>query len=113
MAWSWDDVTLANISIEMNRDLTVLQRDGYTFLDLISDIGGIQSILLQIFASIVVILNHNYLPNYLVSKLFVRRVGDVAPFRSSELETTVKLKERRCQSLSEYLNETCKCRCLA
>ena len=41
MPYSDDPNTLSNIMIEVNRDLMVLQRDGYTFLDLISDIGGI------------------------------------------------------------------------
>ena len=39
--WGFDNVTLSNISIEMNLDLKYINREGYTALDLISDIGGI------------------------------------------------------------------------
>ena len=57
--WGFDDITLANISVEMNRDLKLLSRDGYTLLDLFSDIGGIQSILFSFAGTIVAILNYN------------------------------------------------------
>lgn len=46
MPYGWNDGTIANIFVQINRDLKMLSRDGYTFLDLISDIGGIESILL-------------------------------------------------------------------
>ena len=69
--WTFDKVTLANISVEMNLDLKILKREGYTALDLISDIGGMQGLLFSLAASLLTILNHNQLSNYLVSKLYL------------------------------------------
>ena len=54
----------------MNMDLTVIQRDGYTVLDILSDVGGLQSVLISAFAILLSVWNHNYLNSYLVSKLY-------------------------------------------
>ena len=51
-------------------DLTIIERTGYTIVDLFSDIGGIQSFLSSIIGIFLSFWNHNYLDNYLVSKLF-------------------------------------------
>lgn len=40
-SYEFDEITLSNFSFEMNLDLQRIFRQGYTFLDLISDIGGI------------------------------------------------------------------------
>ena len=32
---------LMDLTVEMNRELIVIQRSGYTILDLLSDIGGV------------------------------------------------------------------------
>ena len=53
-------------------------------------------------------MNHNYLQNSIVSKLFVRRKED---HLSNNDNVTYEFKERRCQSLAEYFAEICKCRC--
>ena len=71
--WSMDTITLSNISVEMNRDVLFVQREGYTSLDLISDIGGMQGLLFTAISSIVALINYNQLENNLVSKLFLRR----------------------------------------
>ena len=41
----------------MNRDKTLLQRNVYTVLDLLSDIGGIQGLLLSLFAIVISAIN--------------------------------------------------------
>ena len=51
-------------------DLIIIERNGYTIVDLFSDIGGIQSFLSSIIGIFLSFWNHNYLDNYLVSKLF-------------------------------------------
>ena len=47
-------------------DLTIIERNGYTIVDLFSDIGGIQSFLSSIIGIFLSFWNHNYLDNYLV-----------------------------------------------
>ena len=39
-------------------------------MDVLSDVGGLQGILISAISVILSIINHNYLENYLVSKLF-------------------------------------------
>ena len=59
----------------MNLDLRVVSRDGYTLLDLISDIGGAQGMLISLSAFFLSIWNHNYFDNYMVSSLFRVNLG--------------------------------------
>lgn len=59
-----------DIQFEMNLDKVTLFRNGYTFLDVLSDVGGIHSIFISFFAVILGFLNYNHFQNYLVSKLF-------------------------------------------
>ena len=54
----------------MNMDLKILQRNGYTILDMLSDLGGVESILVAAFAFFLSIWNHNNFDNYMVSHLF-------------------------------------------
>ena len=48
-----------DITIEMDLNLTVVAREGYTVLDWVSDIGGMQGMLLGFFAFIVAFWNYN------------------------------------------------------
>ena len=61
---------IEGIWIQMNNDLTLIQRTGYTILDFFSDIGGLQGLLISFISLFLSFWNHNYLENYLVSALF-------------------------------------------
>ena len=63
------DVQL-DITIEMNLNQLVIARDGYTVLDYLSDIGGMQSILITGSAILLTIWNYQHLDNFLVSQLY-------------------------------------------
>ena len=54
----------------MSMDLTLIVRDGYTVLDLLSDIGGLQGILNAGFSVILIFFNYKYLDSYLATKLY-------------------------------------------
>ena len=54
----------------MSMDLTLIERDGYTFLDILSDIGGLQGILSAVVSVILIIFNYKYLDSYLATKLY-------------------------------------------
>ena len=60
-----------DITFERDLSLLVISRDGYTVLDWISDIGGIQSILMGAVAIIVGYWNYNNFDNFLVSALYM------------------------------------------
>ena len=61
---------LAGISFEVDLDQTVIQRIGYTIPDLLSDIGGIEALVLSLFGVILSFWNHNNFDNHLVSKFY-------------------------------------------
>ena len=50
--------------------MNLIERSGYTVLDILSDVGGLQGILISLISFSLSILNYNYLENYLVYKLF-------------------------------------------
>ena len=77
----------------MSMDQTQIQRSGYTVLDILSDVGGLQGILISGFSLILGVLNHNYLDNYLVSKLF--------GFEAMTLEAS------QTESIKEFCLEKC------
>ena len=51
--------TQMDITIEMNLDLRIIARDGYTFLDYLSDIGGMQGLLISGVALFLAMWNYN------------------------------------------------------
>ena len=58
------------ISFEMNMDLLSVGRVGYNVIDMFSDIGGIQSIIMTTFALILSVLNHNHFDSYMAQQLY-------------------------------------------
>ena len=48
-----------DLTIEMNLDQKVIERAGYTFLDYLSDIGGMQGLLISGVAYLVSVWNYN------------------------------------------------------
>lgn len=67
-----------DFTIEMNLSQKVIARSGYTALDWISDIGGMQGMLISFVAIFIAFWNHNMIENHLVSRLFkIKRVNEV------------------------------------
>ena len=64
-------------TIEMNLDLLVIARSGYTFLDWMSDIGGMQGILMSGIAYLMAICNFNHFDNFMVTRLFKMEKANV------------------------------------
>jgi len=59
-----------DITVEMNLDQKVIARDGYTILDYISDLGGMQGMLISAFAYFLLFWNHNMFDNHMVTRLY-------------------------------------------
>ena len=59
-----------DFTIEMDLAQKVVARSGYTALDWISDIGGMQGLLISGVAIFVTFWNHNLIENHLVSRLY-------------------------------------------
>ena len=89
-----DEVELAyGVAIQMNMDQTVIQRSGYTVLDILSDVGGLQGILISGILYILSIVNHNHLNNFLVSKLFK---SEAVSLTASQSEVTKEFFFSKC-----------------
>ena len=54
----------------MNLDLISIGRAGYNIVDMLSDIGGIQSIIITSFSLILTIFNHKYFDGYMAQRLY-------------------------------------------
>ena len=65
-----------DISVEVNLDLEVLSRSGYTFIDVLSDIGGIQGLLITTIAIFLSFLNYKHFDTYMASQLFKLRIAE-------------------------------------
>ena len=65
-----DDIVIMDVTIEMNLNLGFIQRTSYNVLDVLSDIGGIQSIILTTFSVLMSILNYKHFDSYMASKLY-------------------------------------------
>ena len=58
------------VQIDLDANLIVVQRDGYTILDILADVGGIQGLLISAICLFLNFWNYNHLENYLAIKLF-------------------------------------------
>jgi len=56
-----------NLTIEMNLNAKLIERSGYTFLDMLADVGGIKEMLFSGFAIIVSFFNYKHYDNYLAA----------------------------------------------
>ena len=65
-----------DITFELDLDRKFIMRKCYSFLDLLSEVGGMIGILMVIFSSVVSCFNFNNFDNYLVSRLFKIRKKD-------------------------------------
>mmetsp|Transcript_32870 Transcript_32870/g.43341 ORF Transcript_32870/g.43341 Transcript_32870/m.43341 type:complete len:87 (+) Transcript_32870:130-390(+) len=69
-AYEFDQNIIMAMSFVLDPDLIVVERSFDTVLDLLSDIGGLESILLSTASLILNVLNKDFLDNFLISKLF-------------------------------------------
>ena len=65
-----DDHTQLSINVEMNLDQKVISRAGYTFVDFLSDIGGLQGLLISGVGYIIAVWNYNQFDNHMVTRLY-------------------------------------------
>ena len=56
---SFDRTLVEGVLFRLNLDVTLIERNGYTLLDVLSDVGGLQSILISGASLLLSILNYN------------------------------------------------------
>ena len=54
----------------MSMDLTLIERTGYTIIDVLSDVGGLMGIIFSAITVLIEIINYDHLNYFLISKLF-------------------------------------------
>ena len=59
-----------NINIEMSLDKLDIERENYSFLDVLSDAGGIQTIFISFFSGILALINYKNFDTFMASRLF-------------------------------------------
>ena len=68
----------------MGKDLRIVQRDGYTALDVLSDVGGLQGILSSVIAILLGLWNYSQLDFYVISQLYQQKQDQkMAPLNNS------------------------------
>ena len=98
--YEYDANFISGIDIQGNIDLTYLKRDGYTILDVLSDIGGVSAALITPVLVILSIVNYNHLESYMASKLY--HVEQEQPsFNETQTYTPTK-----CGNIGEYMIDT-------
>ena len=75
-----------SLSIEASLDQTVIQRVGYTLLDLLSDIGGIQTIFVSGITILLSIWNYNNFDNHFLTNFFKLKVEKEINVRIKSME---------------------------
>ena len=59
-----------DLFVEMNFDQIYIKRNIYTYIDILSDVGGLQSVLVYTIGFFLFVWNYNGLENYMVMRLF-------------------------------------------
>lgn len=84
-----DDFVQMELSVEMNLDKITIARNGYTFLDVLSDIGGIQSMLFYFFTSLLGFLNYGHFSSHISSRLFRLKHQEIDSNSKATIDTNV------------------------
>ena len=58
------------LSFEINMNMKIMQRVGYTTFDFLSDIGGVTSILYTFIRALLGAWTYNYFDRYMISQLY-------------------------------------------
>ena len=73
-----------SISIEHTVDKAVIERVNYTILDVLSDVGGLSSVIAMIFASVLSVTNYNSLNEHMINKLYRFKDKNTDPLEAAE-----------------------------
>ena len=90
------------VRIEMSMDLKVVIRSTYSVLDFISDVGGVQSILISVFASLLSCSNYKHADNFMASKLF-RIEKDEQELPKDQFDRSEFFKPSKISNFKHYL----------
>ena len=86
-------------------------RKCYSFLDLLSDIGGMIGVLMGFFSSVVGIFNFNNFDNYMVSRLFkVKKIDAKTNQSNSYFQRAEFIDHSKYRNFLEYFIDKIPCK---
>ena len=96
------------ISFERSLDLKVIMREGYTILDYLSDIGGMQGVFQSTLIMLLSISNYKYIDSFLVSQLFnfKKPPPKIPIFQNNHTSSPTQMVPYKCDSLKQWLRDT-------
>ena len=96
------------ITFERNLDLKVIMREGYTILDYLSDIGGMQGVFQSTLVMLLSISNYKYIDSFLVSQLFnfKKPPPKIPIFQNNHTSSPTQMVPYKCDSLKQWLRDT-------
>ena len=99
-----DRFTVMNINVEMSLDKVDIERENYSFLDVLSDAGGIQSIFITVFSVIIALLNYKYFDTYMASRLFKlkKENADTEDYKSY-FDKSNYFRASKCNNIPNYI----------
>lgn len=106
MSYEKDKSVQMEITVEMNLDQVVIARDGYTILDFISDIGGMQGMLISGAALVLTIWNYNHLENFIVTKLY-RLSSSSLSLIDDDIDSDSEKKRLKPRPMTNFVDYIC------
>ena len=71
-----DYYTIMNLNIELNLDRFFIVREPDTYIDVLADLGGVQSIFISLFSVILAVINYSHFDTFMTSRLFKLKKED-------------------------------------
>ena len=90
--YDFDDNVQLVVTYELDRDLRIIRRNVYTFLDLLGEIGGLSGALISLFSAFVIIFRYRAFIGYMSNETFLIKDGDEVVCEKKE-RSAPKLKK--------------------
>ena len=96
---------MLDVTVEMNLNQVVTAREGYNLFDLLSDVGGMQGLLISGCAVWLGIWNYHFLDNFLVTKLYRLSTAELTKQESIAGKQHLVFNANPLRSISDYFCE--------
>ena len=114
--YEFPDAIHSAVAIELDLSLNTVERSVYTYVDLLSDVGGIQGIMVSTIALIVSYTSINSFDNYLVQKLYKFPEPTKGPDGEAAIKEVPLTPDAWFPSINYFFGmfipECCRCLCL-
>ena len=89
---------------EVNLDKHVILREHYNILDLLGEVGGVQTILISFFQFILYLINYHHFDTFMASKLYkIKKLEDEEQKSKTYFERSDYFKPGKCRNLYDFM----------